>query len=78
MAFKDKDFAAGCVMQIGENQFQALHKSKRKSSEIVVVSLLEERQVFDGRTLDIYIEMKSNIEDYAPRGGRFLSFHAVG
>lgn len=69
VAFKDKDFAAGCVMQIGENQFQALHKSKRKSSEIVVVSLLEERQVFDGRTLDIYIEMKSNIEDYAPRGG---------
>lgn len=69
VAFKDKDFAAGCVMQIGENQFQALHKSKRKSSEIVVVSLLEERQAFDGRTLDIYIEMKSNIEDYAPRGG---------
>ena len=68
VAFKDKDFAAGCVMQIGENQFQALHKSKRKSSEIVVVSLLEERQAFDGRTLDIYIEMKSNIEDYAPRG----------
>ena len=81
VAFDDKDFAAGCVLQIGDNQFQALRKSKRKYNDSIVVSLLVENQVFDGRTLDIYIEMKSNIQDYAPdavRGGRFLSFHAVG
>lgn len=78
VAFDDKDFDAGCVMQIGENQFQALRKSKRRYNDSIVVSLLEERQVFDGRTLDIYIEMKSNIQEYAPRGGRFLSLHAAG
>lgn len=72
VAFDDKDFASGCVLQIGDNQFQALRKSKRRYNDSIVVSLLVENQVFDGRTLDIYIEMKSNIQDYAPdadRGG---------
>lgn len=69
VTFEDQDFAAGCVLQIGENQFQALHKSKRKYNDRNVVSMLQERQNFDGRTLDIYIEMNSNILDYTPRGG---------
>ena len=78
VAFEDQDFAAGCVLQIGENQFQALHKSKRKYNDRNVVSMLEERRSFDGRTLDIYIEMNSNILDYAPRGGHLPLLHAAG
>lgn len=62
--------AAGeeCVTQIGENRFQVLHRSNSKYNDSVVASMLREKQHFRDRTLDIYIEMKSNIKDYAARG----------
>lgn len=63
----------GCMTQIGENQFQVLHRSNSKYNDSVVVSMLREKQHFWDQTLDIYIEMKSNIEDYVPGGDSFLS-----
>lgn len=63
----------GCMTQIGENRFQVLHRSNSKYSDSVVVSMLREKQHFGNRTLDIYIEMKSNIKDYVPGGDSFLS-----
>ena len=67
----DGGAAAGeeCVTQIGENRFQVLHRSNSKYNDSVVASMLREKQHFRDRTLDIYIEMKSNIKDYAARGG---------
>lgn len=62
-----------CMTQIGENQFQVLHRSNSKYSDSVVVSMLREKQHFWNQTLDIYIEMKSNIKDYIPGGDSFLS-----
>ena len=67
-----------CVTQIGENRFQVLHRSNSRYNDSVVASMLREKQYFQNRTLDIYIEMKSNIQDYDIRGGRFLSLHTVG
>lgn len=63
-----------CVTQIGENRFQVLHRSNSRYNDSVVASMLREKQYFQNRTLDIYIEMKSNIQDYDIRGGAsFLS-----
>ena len=62
-----------CMTQIGVNQFQVLHRSNSKYSDNVVVSMLRENQHFWNQTLDIYIEMKSNIKDYVPGGDSFLS-----
>lgn len=63
----------GWMTQIGENRFQVLHRSNSKYSDSVVVSMLREKQHFWNQTLDIYIEMKSNIKDYVPEGDAFLS-----
>lgn len=63
----------GCMTQIGENRFQVLHRSNSKYGDSVVVSMLREKQHFWNRTLDIYIEMKSNIKDYVPGSDSFLS-----
>lgn len=52
------------VMQIGDNYFQAMHSSDTRFGNDIVVSLLRRNQDFGGRTLDIYIEMKSNITEY--------------
>lgn len=57
------------VTRIGENRFQALHRSNSKYNNNIVVSMLREKQHFQDRILDIYIEMKANIQDYAARGG---------
>lgn len=52
------------VFQIGENQFQAMHRSDTRYGNHIVVSLLRRNQRFGDRELDIYIEMKSNITAY--------------
>lgn len=71
----DGKAAAGeeCVTRIGENQFQVLHLSNSKYNDSVVASMLREEQRFRDRTLDIYIEMKTNIKDCAASGGAFLA-----
>lgn len=52
------------VFQIGENIFQAMHRSSTMYGDNIVVSLLSKNQRFGDRDLDIYIEMKSNITEY--------------
>lgn len=56
------------VKQIGNNKFQAIHRSSSWYNQNSVVSTFQEKQSFGGHELDIYIEMKTNIMDYPVSG----------
>lgn len=77
-SFDTEDLSSkGFVSQIGENQFQVLHRSISNYNNSFVVSMLREQQRYEDRTLDIYIEMKANIKDYPSPGDGALSYLAM-
>ena len=68
------------VKQIGDNRFQAIHRSTSRYNSDIVVSMLRENQTFNDQNFDIYIEMKTNIPDFNEenRDGSFLFLQLSG